>query len=63
LFFYRKISAALKQYLNKGGYIFYEIGYDQGEAVKQILIEEGLTDIMIKKDLSGLDRVVSAKRP
>lgn len=63
LLFYRKISAELKQYLNKGGYVFYEIGYNQGEAVKQILLEAGLTDIMIKKDLSGLDRVVSAKRP
>ena len=63
LFFYRKISAALEKHLNRGGYIFYEIGHDQGEAVKQILLDAGMTDVTIKKDLSGLDRVVSARRP
>lgn len=61
--FYRRISAESKQYLNQAGYLFYEIGYDQGEAVKQILLQEGFTDITIVKDLSGLDRVVSARRP
>ncbi len=59
--FYRQISSAGKKQLNKGGLIFYEIGYNQGEAVKQILMSEGFTDVMIKKDLSGLDRVVRAR--
>ncbi len=60
--FYRRISAEAGSFLNKGGFLFYEIGFNQGEAVKQILLQEGYTDIMIKKDLSGLDRVVSARR-
>ncbi len=60
--FYRRISAEAFRYLNKGGFIFYEIGYNQGEAVKQILLREGFTDVIIKKDLSGLDRVISARR-
>ena len=59
--FYREISRSGKRHLNKGGLIFYEIGYNQGEAVKQILELEGFTDVMIKKDLSGLDRVVRAR--
>lgn len=63
LLFYRRITSALKLHLNRGGFIFYEIGHNQGEAVKQILVEEGFTDVIIKKDLSGLDRVVSAIRP
>ncbi len=61
--FYRRISAEAGSFLNTGAFLFYEIGYNQGEAVKQILLREGYTDIMIKKDLSGLDRVVSARRP
>ena len=62
LLFYRRISEAAKSHLNRNGFIFYEIGHNQGEAVKQILQREGYTDIKIKKDLSGLDRVVSARR-
>ncbi len=61
--FYRRISAEASRFLNKDGFIFYEIGYNQGEAVKQILLREGFTDIRIKKDLSGLDRVVYARKP
>ncbi len=60
--FYRSITQAAKEHLNPNGLIFYEIGYNQGEAVKLILMEEGFTDVMIKKDLSGLDRVVAARR-
>lgn len=59
--FYRVISSSGKKHLNKGGLIFYEIGYNQGEAVRQILESEGFTDVTIKKDLSGLDRVVRAR--
>ncbi len=62
LIFYRRISTGARSFLNKGGFLFYEIGYNQGEAVKQILLQEGFTDVMIKKDLSGLDRVVSARK-
>jgi release factor glutamine methyltransferase len=63
LIFYRRITSDIKRYLNKNGSVFFEIGYNQGDSVKQILREAGLTDIMIKKDFSGLDRVVSARRP
>ncbi len=63
LYFYRKISSGLNRYLRSGGKVYFEIGHDQGEAVRQILSEEGFTEIEVKKDLSGLDRVVSARRP
>lgn len=63
LFFYRRITADLKKHLCSKGSILFEIGHDQGEAVSRILEEEGFKDIMIKKDLSGLDRIVSAIRP
>jgi release factor glutamine methyltransferase len=49
-----------KKYLERGGRLLLEIGYNQGEAVREILTREGYTDILIKKDLSGHDRVVTA---
>ncbi|MHB8128677.1 MAG: peptide chain release factor N(5)-glutamine methyltransferase [Mobilitalea sp.] len=62
LLFYRKITSASRMHLDKGGFLFFEIGHNQGEEVKKILQEEGFTDVTIKKDLSGRDRVVFAKR-
>jgi release factor glutamine methyltransferase len=60
--FYRNISKAAKEHLKPEGLIFYEIGYNQGEAVREILTKEGFTEVTIKKDLSGLDRVVAGRR-
>lgn len=61
LYFYRKISEAALEYLNEGGEIFYEIGYNQGEAVMNILREAGFEDTKVYKDLAGLDRIVYGK--
>lgn len=58
LYFYRKIVAEAGKYLPRGGKLFFEIGYDQGEAVSNLLKDAGYTDIEIKKDYTGLDRVV-----
>lgn len=60
LYFYREISRKAREYLKKGGWIFYEIGHDQAEEVSNILKNEGYTQIRVKKDLAGLDRVVYA---
>lgn len=56
--FYRRITVEAKKYLVKGGLLIYEIGYDQGAALTNIMSEEGYKDIKIIKDLQGLDRVV-----
>lgn len=58
LSFYRKITEKAGEHLSGGGMLFYEIGWDQGEAVKNILEENGLREIQVVKDFSGLDRVV-----
>lgn len=58
LYFYKRIIKEAKPHLNRGGQLFFEIGYDQGEAVKNLMQENGYTDINLQKDLSGLDRVV-----
>ncbi|AFS77264.1 protein methyltransferase HemK [Gottschalkia acidurici 9a] len=57
--FYRDIIKSSDIYLSSKGMIAFEIGYDQGEAVKNLLKKNGkFEDIKIIKDLSGLDRVV-----
>lgn len=57
--FYRQIIREARQYLNDGGTLIFEIGYDQREEVEKMFIENGYHNIGSLKDLSGLDRVVS----
>lgn len=61
LYFYRCILLEGINYMNPGGFIFFEIGWDQGMAVSQLLKERGFQDIRIIKDLAGLDRVVTGR--
>lgn len=61
--FYNKIIPESKDYLIKGGILAFEIGYDQGEIVKDIFIKEGFKDVKVIKDLQGLDRVVAGILP
>lgn len=60
LAFYRRIIAGAGDYLNPGGQIFFEIGYDQGAEVSELLADNGFSDISVIKDYGGNDRVVTA---
>ena len=59
--FYRIIAKHAGDYLNDGGYLFLEIGYDQGKEVSDLLESHGFDNIKVIKDYAGLDRVVVAK--
>ena len=59
--FYRRIIGEAPQHLCGGGAIFLEIGYDQYEDTRKLLVEAGFTDIRLVKDLAGLDRVVTGR--
>lgn len=61
LYFYQRIAKEGKQYLKPHGQLFFEIGYNQGQALVQILETEGYHEIQVKQDLSGLDRIVIGK--
>lgn len=61
--FYRILAEEGKMHLEHGGAIYLEIGWDQSEAVSQLLEENGFTDIRTVKDMAGLDRVVRAGWP
>ncbi len=58
--FYRKITMEAGNYLKPGGYLIFEIGCHQTEAVKNLLETNGYSKVEVIRDLSGLDRVVSA---
>ena len=58
LYFYREIVAQAGEYLEQGGWLCFEIGYDQGEAVKNLMEAQDFACVEIKKDLAGLDRLV-----
>ena len=59
LFFYRRIIEASASYLKDGGWLMFEIGSDQGDAVSGMMQAAGFQSVSVKKDLAGLDRVVS----
>ena len=58
---YTDIIAGAKEYLTDEGYLIFEIGFDQGKDVCDILSKEGYVDIKIIKDLSNNDRVIKCR--
>jgi release factor glutamine methyltransferase len=58
LYYYRKILEDARNFLQEGGRIFFEIGYDQSEAIKFIAEKNGFRIIEIIKDLNGFDRIM-----
>jgi len=61
LIFYRKITKVAKIILKKSGFLFFEINEAYGDEVKELLSENGFSDIQIRKDLSGKDRMVRGR--
>ena len=58
LYFYRILAEECAKHLTPGGYVYFEIGYDQGAAVKELLDIHGFKDTRVIQDLTGKDRVV-----
>lgn len=56
--FYHKIIESAPQYLNARGCLCFEIGYDQGKAVSDLMKMQGFQNVKVIKDYAGLDRVV-----
>ena len=61
-YFYSKISKEACNYLNKGGFLAFEVGYNQAETVKELMEENGFDVFSIVKDYGGIDRVVIGKK-
>ena len=58
LFFYRRIINEAGSYLHPNGYLLFEIGFDQGEEVSELMKQAGFQNVKVVKDLAGNDRVV-----
>lgn len=62
LYFYREIIRDAKAHLKTEGWLLFEIGWDQGISVSELMTEAGYKNVEVKKDLAGLDRVVLGQR-
>lgn len=62
LSFFKKISELSKRLLKESGKIFFEIGAGQTESVKQILQQNEFHNIIIKKDYSGIERILMGEK-
>ena len=58
--FYREIISEAPKYLDAGGKLYFEIGYNQAEAVSN-LMKSGFKDIQVYKDYGDNDRVVTGE--
>ena len=56
--FYDKIIKDAPKFLNKNGYLLFELGINESLAVAQIMKNNGFKNILIIKDLANIDRVI-----
>ncbi len=59
----RRLIADAPALLAPGGVLALEIGAGQAEATRALLQAAGFTDVQTRKDLGGIERVVSGVRP
>jgi release factor glutamine methyltransferase len=59
---YRAILRRAESLLADHGFFAFEVGYDQGESVAALCRETGLSDVLIRRDLAGRERVVTGRQ-
>lgn len=62
LVFYERIADFAIRNLQAGGALYFEINRAKGDEIKQMLINKGFTNVLIKKDISHNPRMVQAFR-
>lgn len=60
LLFYRVIAQKAKPSLNSGGLLYFEIHESFGKEMKSLLEHEGYSEVSVRQDLQGKDRMVRA---
>ena len=60
--FYRAIVRIWKDKLKKGGTMMFEIGAGQEDEVMEIMIQSGLKDVRVRRDMAGINRCVTGRR-
>ncbi|MGB6128530.1 MAG: peptide chain release factor N(5)-glutamine methyltransferase [Psychrilyobacter sp.] len=61
LYFYEEISKNAPDHLVKGGYLAFEIGYNQGKAVKKIMEKNDFLNVEVYYDYAEHERMVIGK--
>lgn len=56
---YRQLAPEILRILKPGGVFAVEIGWDQGEAVKALFVDQGFENVIVVKDLGDRHRVVT----
>ncbi len=59
IYFYEKIIDGAESFLNRGAFVAFEIGNDQGDEVSKLMIDAGYKEVEVVNDLCGNPRVVS----
>jgi len=60
--FYKRITKEAVKHLKIGGYLLFEIGYKQKDAVMEILKQNNFKNIRCVKDFNNLDRVIIGEK-
>lgn len=60
--FYQRIIQEGYKFLTPNGYFFFEVGKDQAFPVSELLEKQGCDRVEIRKDLSGIERVVIGRK-
>ena len=58
--FYDRYLGDALNILKPGGAVFFEIGENQGDALRKLMADYGFSDIRIEKDYAGHDRYAMA---
>ena len=53
---YERFAKNIKKYLKKGAKVYFEIGHDQKNKIKEIFDQEGFDKTHFEKDFSSVDR-------
>ena len=59
----RTIAGGAPAHLKRQGWLLMEHGYDQAASVRQLLEDQGYTDVQSWRDLSGIERVTGGRAP
>ena len=61
--FYRRLIQEGQRFLSPQGRMIFEVGYNQAQEVCRMLEEKGIFgEIVMKKDLAGIDRTIIARK-
>lgn len=62
LIFYERIADFALNSLNKGGTLYFEINQENAQKTSAMLLRKGFSEVELRKDLSGNDRMIKAKK-